>query len=75
MALEIERVRPPVISKEIERSLIEYLAFRHLVRNIYGFEIDSERLQRLIEESRTTFKIFKKEVTMFLDFLRKVLSQ
>lgn len=72
MTLEIDRVRPPVISKETERSLIEYLAFRHLVRNIYGFEIDSERLQQLIEKSHTTFNRFKKEVTAFLGFLRNI---
>lgn len=72
MALDIEHVRPPVISRETEKILLEYLAFRHLVRNIYGFEIDSERMQRLIEKSHTTFHRFKKEVTAFLVFLRNI---
>lgn len=72
MALDIEHIRPPVISRETEKLLLEYLAFRHLVRNIYGFEIDSERLQSLLEKSNTTFRRFKQEVNAFLGFLRKI---
>jgi hypothetical protein len=70
MSLEIEKIRPPVISKGTAKSLAEYLAFRHVVRNIYGFEIDSERLRSLVVNSRKMYGNFKKEVNAFLDFLR-----
>jgi uncharacterized protein YutE (UPF0331/DUF86 family) len=72
MSLEIEKIRPAVISKDTARALEEYLAFRHVVRNIYGFEIDSERLHRLIEKLENVYKRFKKEIDDFLGFLRRL---
>lgn len=74
MCLEIENIRPSVISKKTGKSLEEYFAFRHVVRNIYGFEIDSERLERLIGRLDRTFGSFKKELSSFLDFLRRLLK-
>lgn len=73
MSLEIENIRPPVISKTTARSLENYLAFRHLVRNIYGFEIDSERLQALIEKIYGVHGKFRNEVEKFIAFLRKIM--
>ncbi len=70
MSLEIDNVRPPLISRETERALEEYLAFRHVVRNIYGFEIDSERLGRLVKRLNKTFGSFKADVGGFLTFLK-----
>jgi uncharacterized protein YutE (UPF0331/DUF86 family) len=74
MSLEIEKVRPSIISKETAKTLEEYLAFRHVVRNIYGFEIDSERLHRLIEKLYGVHERFKKELNIFLDFLRRLIK-
>lgn len=72
MSLEIEKLRPPVISKDTEKSLGECLAFSHVVRNIYGFEIDSERLKRLTERLNKTYKELEKELNAFLLFLKKL---
>ncbi len=72
ISLEIENIRPPVISKETERALEEYLAFRHVVRNIYGFEIESERLKRLIERLSKIFKTLREDIEGFLNFLRSL---
>ena len=72
MSLEIDKIRPPVVSKDTAKALEEYLAFRHVVRNIYGFEIDSERLKRLMEKLPDAYKKFKKEVENFIAFLRKM---
>lgn len=72
MSLEIPDVRPPVISKETAKLLHEFLAFRHVVRNIYGFELDSERLSRLVEKSKEVFGGFKQDLQDFLQFLDKL---
>ncbi len=40
--------RPAVLSRDSVDSLREFLAFRHVVRNLYGFELDEERIERLI---------------------------
>lgn len=74
MSLEIEKIRPPVISKKTAKALEEYLAFRHVVRNIYGFEIDSEKLKGLVESLYGTYRKLKNDVGIFIDFLRKLTS-
>ncbi len=40
--------RPAVLSGDSIDGLREFLALRHVVRNRYGFEIDEERIERLI---------------------------
>lgn len=75
MSIEIEKIRPPVISKKTAMALAEYLGFRHVVRNIYGFEIDSGRLQRLIEKLPVVYKNFKREVDIFIEFLEEMIER
>lgn len=66
MTIGIKGIRPPVISKEMAAELDEYLAFRHLFRNIYGFELESERLGRLAEKFKTTAVAFQQEIRNFI---------
>ncbi len=60
--------------KKRRKLLEEYLAFRHVIRNIYGFEIDSERLKRLIEKIPGTHQRLKKEINSFIRFLKKLIE-
>ena len=71
MSLEIEGVRPNVISKETFKALEDFLAFRHLVRNIYGYELEEERLDILVEKAGTAYTFFKKDIKAFVSFLKK----
>ena len=66
MTIEIEDIRPAVISEKLAADLDEYLAFRHLFRNIYGFELLGERLDRLVDKFETVVKLFKNEIRSFL---------
>lgn len=66
MRSDIKGLRPAILSKGLAAELDEYLAFRHLFRNIYGFELESERLDRLVEKFESTVKAFKKELRSFL---------
>ena len=75
MTLEIKDVRPPVLSKETEKILNEFLAFRHIVRNIYGFQIESDRLSALVNKFPKIFIAFRKEIQMFIIFLKKLSSR
>jgi hypothetical protein len=72
MTLELEGIRPAVISKETEKALSDFLGFRHIVRNIYGFKIDSERLQLLLARFHNAFQLIRNDVRMFSDFLKKL---
>ena len=65
MTLPLEGIRPAVISEELAAELDEYLAFRHVFRNIYGFELKGERIIRLSDRLAEVAASFKKEVNDF----------
>lgn len=69
MTIEINGLRPPLISKKMAAKLDEYLAFRHLFRNIYGFELESERLDELVQKFNETVELFQKEIREFMNKL------
>lgn len=72
MSLEIKNIRPPVIRKSTEKVLLEYLAFRHILRNIYGFELDIDRIQHLIENIELIYNIFEQDIHNFILFLNQL---
>lgn len=49
MAREVEGVRPAVISGTTLELLDEYLRFRHLIRNVYSFNLLPEKVRPLVE--------------------------
>jgi hypothetical protein len=49
MASELERVRPAVLNEEEARQLQAYLAFRHVVRNIYTENLIPQRVRDLVD--------------------------
>lgn len=74
MAEERPQIRPAVISEETRESLDEYLRFRHVVRNIYAFEFDSERLGRLVQGLDFVFPRINKELQAFAQFLERLVG-
>lgn len=69
MTISIEGIRPRVISDELAADLDEFLAFRHLFRNIYGFELKGGRIDYLAEKFEDVAAKFGKEIKDFLDLL------
>lgn len=69
MCTEIPEVRPPVISAELERGLLEYLRFRHLFRNIYGFDLRWELLDPLARRLPTVAAELDAQLGSFSSFL------
>lgn len=69
MTLDLESVRPAVITKELHDQLSAFLGFRHLFRNVYGYVIDAERLDRLDAQFDAVFGRFRLELFAFLDWL------
>ena len=53
-------------------ALDEYLRFRNVVRNIYAFELDRERLGKLVDRLNSCFDKVRKELLTFADFLERV---
>lgn len=53
MQTDLPELRPPVLSEEMGRMLDEFLRFRHVLRNIYAFQFDPERIARLVSHMRS----------------------
>ena len=69
MATQLPRIRPAVFSKETIKRLDEYLRFRHVVRHVYAFEFDPQRIRPLAEALAGDFARVKGELAVFIDFL------
>lgn len=69
MSLKIGQ-RTPVISKVLYENLLKFLGFRHVVRHIYGFELNENRLNELADIYESVLEGFIKEMEMFCNSLR-----
>lgn len=59
--------RAVAISIETHEALGDYLAFRHVVRNAYSFDLDWEKLAPLVASCDPTFKRLSEELRQFMD--------
>lgn len=71
VALKVKGVRPAVISKKLYLNLLNFLGFRHVVRQAYGFQLDEKKLEELEKIFKKTWKIFFREIKKFCKFLEK----
>lgn len=74
MALDVTDVRIAVISKNSLIRLDKYRAFRHVFRNVYGFNIDASRLNDLINDLPDTIKQFQQDIALFIDYFKKIIE-
>ena len=69
MTTDIETVRPAVLDRKTARQLDEYLRFRHLFRNVYGFDLEWERCRELLDDLPAMFSKLSQQLTTFDEFL------
>lgn len=69
MTLDLPGVRPPVLRADTAQRLREFLRFRHLIRNLYGFEIEWPRLRALLEKLPDTWAAVETDLEHFVAFL------
>ena len=62
--------RPAVISSETAQMLNEYLAFRHVVRNVYGFQLEADRVDKLVARYPEVWRRVEGDVSKFAGWLR-----
>jgi hypothetical protein len=72
MGRDIPGVRPPVIKEKTRTLLDEYRKFRHLVRNIYTFNIIPQKIIKLAHGIRKTFYTFRKDIKEFITIIEKI---
>ena len=68
-------LRPPVISNETVETLIQLLKFRHLVRNIYGFESELEGIIENAQRVCGIYEILSTELKVFIEWLEEQTSE
>jgi uncharacterized protein YukE len=67
--------RPAVLSSGSVEGLREYLAFRHVVRNIYGFELDVERTADLLGRYPEVWRQVEADIERFVAWLGTLADQ
>lgn len=67
MAHPFEDKRSEVISDGLFEILKEYVRFRHLFRNIYGFQLNWGLFKKLCDEMASTLNLFSDEMDTFLE--------
>jgi hypothetical protein len=72
MASEMKNVRPAVISPGRVASLDKLRRFRHLVRNVYTFNLAPDKIEPLISDLPALWAQVEAELLAFADFLSDV---
>jgi hypothetical protein len=75
MAQEVPQVRPAVISEKSRSRLDEYRGFRHVVRNVYTFKFDTEKVEKLATEVSGLFADISPELLAFAHFLQEATQE
>jgi hypothetical protein len=75
MTVSLPQIRPQVLSVEAAKAIDEYLRFRHIVRNIYAFEFDPDRIEHLVQRLRPSFELMRIERLAFAAFLEQVVQK
>ncbi|MBE3582393.1 MAG: hypothetical protein IMW96_12310 [Thermoanaerobacteraceae bacterium] len=73
MTLDLPELRPPVIQRETAALLDEYRGFRHVFRNVYGFNLVAERLERLVQKLPEGLRLLRRDLQAFLAHMREVI--
>ncbi len=72
MASEIPGIRPPVLSLPVRDRLDRYRGFRHVVRNVYTFNLDPEQVEVLVRQLQPTMEQVSQELLALAEFLEKL---
>ena len=73
MTLEIETIRPRVISESVYKALLEFLKFRHFSRYYFELDYDWDKLEFLQKKFNDIHISLKNEIAEFDSFLKSLL--
>jgi len=59
--------RKQIFSNESQKRLEEYLKFRHFLRHSYGFQLEWERMEVLINGINSFWETIKKDIHNFIE--------
>lgn len=72
MTLTVSGIRPAVLSQETKSVLTDLLEFRHVVRNVYTFSLQLDRVTRLVGDLRSAFEQTQVDLLGFCSFLEQL---
>ena len=72
MILDIPTLRPAFFSREAYLVMDELRSFRHVFRNIYSRELDSERIMALQKKIPLAIHYFQDSVSRYTEFLGRL---
>lgn len=72
MSGEIKGVRPHVILHSTRIELDDFRGLRHIVRNVYAFNLRSGRLDQLINRLPDCYKATQDDLLKFVQFLETI---
>lgn len=72
MSAEISDIRPAVLTEATRNALNEYCAFRHVVRNVYTFDLRAIRIQELAAELPACYELLRQDTESFCGFLAAI---
>lgn len=75
MSVEVPGLRPAVIDKRLRDLLGEYLRFRHVFRNVYGFELDWGKMKELVEKLPGAVETLQTSVRGFIGSLKDIAEE
>jgi hypothetical protein len=70
MSWDMPEMRRAVITERTMKRLLPYLRFRHVFRNLYGFELESSRVQELEEDFPSLCNEVVRELETFVAWVR-----
>lgn len=73
MTVEVPGIRPPLLSSEAAVLLDKLRAFRHVFRNVYGFNLSPEKIRELLVQLPQTSALLKRDLSLFTEKMRKSL--
>ncbi len=71
MAAEIPSIRPAVLDAHTRNQLDKYRGFRHVVRNLYTFNLDAAQIDLLVQRLPITMDAVSQALLDFADFLEQ----
>jgi hypothetical protein len=69
MSADVKGVRPPVLREETREMLDAFRGLRHVVRNVYAFNLRAARLDELLADLPACLERLREDLFAFIAFL------
>ena len=75
MTVDVPGIRPAVLSEANRNALDEFRGFRHVVRNVYSYNLDPVRIGLLVKNLTTLSAGVHAELLAFTNFLEEIANE